>query len=154
MNEEIKDKKLKSQIENGAYYIVKEGINYTKNKKRYKREDTLKLLMELYNEDFSVLSNDCGYREDIKMMASYFKENYHHNIITLEIIKQITKVNEERKIKIINDIKDVESILNEKKTTDIKRLLENEKYEELMTKIEETPSLKYAGIIVYNSINF
>lgn len=156
MEDNMNDIYLEAELNSEIYDNISEAIKYTILKQHYHKYDLVKLIMQLYQNDYSFISSDKNYRDEYKLLASYFEKKYHHNIVTLEMIKTILK--SENQEEIINEINNIEKMLrtqNMDNTTDpsiFTNPFKEKRYDELMTKIEINPSLKYAVAIVYDKL--
>ena len=158
-NEQIKDKQIEVEFNNDAYSIINEAITYTMKKYKYKEYDIVKLVMILYNENYSYISSDNGYRENFLLLAHYFKKKYGHNIITFEMIKKIIQITDEKKYnKIVTEIALIENAFRtdgKGKPNDLSIFsypIENKKYDDLMHYIEKNISMKFAIAIMYDEL--
>ena len=160
MNEEqIKDMRLQMELSNPAYDIVDKAITHTMKKHNYKEYDLVKLVIMMYKDDYAFISNDNGYREELMLLADYFKKEYNHNLITFEMIKTIINVKKDEYNFLAAEIAQIENILrtndNNKKAKDLSIFsypIENKKYDDLMYFIEKNISMKYATAIIYDKV--
>ena len=112
MNEEqIKDMRLQMELSNPAYDIVDKAITHTMKKHNYKEYDLVKLVIMMYKDDYAFISNDNGYREELMLLADYFKKEYNHNLITFEMIKTIINVKKDEYNFLAAEIAQIENIL-------------------------------------------
>ncbi|MBR2588322.1 MAG: hypothetical protein IKD77_03840 [Bacilli bacterium] len=159
-NEQIKDLKLERELSNPVYDIVNEGITYTMKKYLYEEYDLVKLVIMIYEKDYSYISNDNDYREQIKLMDEYFIKEYNHSIITLEMIKYLTSVEEEKFNDLSQKIAYAENLFrtNDKKMPKdlsiFSKPIKTKKYDDLMYFIEKNVTMKYAVAFVYNHIKY
>lgn len=158
-NEDTLNLRLKLEFENPVYDILDEAITYTMKKHHYKKYDLVKLVMMIYNKDYSFISNTNDYRDQFKILDEYFKKEYDHSVITFLMIKAILFYKGTEKYdEITADIANMETILRTKKNTKAEDLcifsypIENEKYNDLMMNIEANQDFKYALAIVYDKI--
>jgi len=161
MPEELlyKNMHLKQELSNNAYDVVSQALEYTKNKLNYKKYDTVKLLIALYEKDYSYVSSKNDYRDQLKILDEYFYNQYGHSVITLEILKTIlTYKGSEYYDSLVHDIVKIEALLrtntkNSKINEEIFLTpLKEENYDKLMNLIENSLSMKYAVAIIYDKI--
>lgn len=160
-NEQMRDARLELEFVNPVYDIIDEAITYTMNKYMYKEYDLVKLVMMIYKKDYSFITNDNDYREQVKLLDEYFMKEYGHSIITFEMIKYITSIKSEEKYgSVTAEISYIEKLLrtNEKnKPNDLTIFsgpIKNKKYDDLMNYIEKNISMKYAVAFIYDKIKF
>ena len=158
-NEDILNQRLKLEFQNPVYDILDEAIKYTINKHNYKKYDLVKLVMMIYDKDYSFISNYNDYRDQFKLLDEYFEKEFNHSIITFLMIKEILKYKNTEKYDVITaDIANLETIVRTKKNVKAKDLciisypIENEKYNDLMMNIEANENFKYALAIVYDKL--
>lgn len=158
-NEDILNQRIKLEFQNPVYDILEEAIKYTIDKHNYKKYDLVKLVMMIYDKDYSFISNYNDYRDQFKMLDEYFEKEFNHNIITFLMIKEILKYKETEKYDIITaDIANLETIIRTKKNIKAEDLcifsypIENQKYNDLMMNIEANENFKYAIAIVYDKL--
>lgn len=157
MNE--KNALLKREFTNAVYDAIGEGILKTAEKYNYKKYDIAKLVMALYDKDFSYLTSSDDYREQIKLLDEYFTKTYDHRLITFEMIKAIKALQGTEEYKTLtSDVASIESIVRHNKNVPAEDLeifsgpLDEENYDELMTKIETEKSLCYSVAVIYDQI--
>ena len=157
----MRDARLELEFVNPVYDIIDEAITYTMNKYMYKEYDLVKLVMMIYKKDYSFITNDNDYREQVKLLDEYFMKEYGHSIITFEMIKYITSIKSEEKYgSVTAEISYIEKLLrtNEKnKPNDLTIFsgpIKNKKYDDLMNYIEKNISMKYAVAFIYDKIKF
>ncbi len=157
--EEKRDLRLEMEFSNPVYDVIKEAIDYTIKKYNYKEYDVVKLVIMLYNENYSYLSNDNDYREEFKLLDEYFKKEYNHSIITFEMLKTLSSLKETKEYEnLMNEIAEIEKILRTNDGESAENLcllshpIENKKYDDIMHLIEKNISVKYAVAIVYDKI--
>lgn len=160
-NEQLKDLKLELELTNPVYSIIDEGITYTMRKYLYEEHDLIKLVMMIYEKDYSYISNDNDYREQIKLLDGYFRKEYGHSIITYEMIRYITSIKDKEKYNnLTRQIAYTENLFrtnNKKGPKDLTIFsfpIENKKYDDLMYFIEQNTTMKYAVAFVYNIIKY
>ncbi len=158
-NEDILNQRLKLEFQNPVYDILDEAIKYTINKHNYKKYDLVKLVMMIYDKDYSFISNYNDYRNQFKLLDEYFEKEFNHSIITFLMIKEILKYKDTEKYDVITaDIANLETIVRTKKNVKAEDLcifsypIENEKYNDLMMNIEANENFKYALAIVYDKL--
>lgn len=158
-NEDILNQRLKLEFQNPVYDILDEAIKYTINKHNYKKYDLVKLVMMIYDKDYSFISNYNDYRDQFKLLDEYFEKEFNHSIITFLMIKEILKYKDTEKYDVITaDIANLETIVRTKKNVKAEDLcifsypIENEKYNDLMMNIEANENFKYALAIVYDKL--
>ena len=158
-NEDILNQRLKLEFQNPVYDILDEAIKYTINKHNYKKYDLVKLVMMIYDKDYSFISNYNDYRYQFKLLDEYFEKEFNHSIITFLMIKEILKYKDTEKYDVITaDIANLETIVRTKKNVKAEDLcifsypIENEKYNDLMMNIEANENFKYALAIVYDKL--
>lgn len=160
-NEQMKDARLELEFVNPVYDIIDEAITYTMKKYLYKEYDLVKLVTMIYKKDYSFISNDHDYREQIKLLDEYFLKEFGHSIITFEMIKYISSIkNEDEYNSVTTEISYIEKLL---RTNDRKRPndltifsgpIKNRKYDDLMNYIEKNISMKYAVAFIYDKVKF
>ena len=158
-NEDILNQRLKLEFQNPVYDILDEALKYTINKHNYKKYDLVKLVMMIYDKDYSFISNYNDYRDQFKLLDEYFEKEFNHSIITFLMIKEILKYKDTEKYDVITaDIANLETIVRTKKNVKAEDLcifsypIENEKYNDLMMNIEANQNFKYALAIVYDKL--
>lgn len=158
-NEDILNQRLKLEFQNPVYDILDEALKYTINKHNYKKYDLVKLVMMIYDKDYSFISNYNDYRDQFKLLDEYFEKEFNHSIITFLMIKEILKYKDTEKYDVITaDIANLETIVRTKKNVKAEDLcifsypIENEKYNDLMMNIEANENFKYALAIVYDKL--
>ena len=80
-NEDILNQRLKLEFQNPVYDILDEALKYTINKHNYKKYDLVKLVMMIYDKDYSFISNYNDYRDQFKLLDEYFEKEFNHSII-------------------------------------------------------------------------
>lgn len=158
-SEDVLNQRLKLEFLNPVYDILDDAIKYTKDKYNYQKYDLVKLIMMIYNKDYSFISNYNDYRTQFKLLDEYFRKEFNHSVITFLMIKTVLKYKGADKYDIItSDIAQIETILRTKKKSKPKDLcifsypIENEKYNDLMMDIEANDNFKYALAITYDKI--
>ena len=158
-NEDILNQRLKLEFQNPVYDILDEAIKYTINKHNYKKYDLVKLVIMIYDKDYSFISNYNDYRDQFKLLDEYFEKEFNHSIITFLMIKEILKYKDTEKYDVITaDIANLETIVRTKKNVKAEDLcifsypIENEKYNDLMMNIEANDNFKYAMAIIYDKL--
>ncbi len=128
-------------------------------KHQYKRYDLVKLVMMIYDGDYSYISHDNDFRDQFKLLAEYFKKEFGHNLITFLMIKAVLKFKGTDKYEEMTaEVANLETVLRTKKNVKAEDLcifsypIENEKYNDLMMNIEANPNFSYALAIVYEKI--
>lgn len=157
MNE--KNRLLKQEFNNAVYDAIGEGILKTAERHSYKKYDIAKLVMAIYDRDFSYLTSSDDYREQIKLLDEYFTKTYDHRLITFEMIKAIKALKGTEEYKdLTDDVANIEAIVRNNKNVKAEDLdifrepLDLENYDELMTKIENEKSLCYGVAVIYDKI--
>lgn len=160
-NEQMRDARLELEFVNPVYDIIDEAITYTMKKYLYKEYDLVKLVMMIYKKDYSFISNDNDYREQVKLLDEYFIKEYSHSIITFEMVKFITSIkSEEEYNNVTAEISYIEKLLrtNDKKRpndlTIFSGPIKNKKYDDLMNYIEKNISMKYAVAFIYDKVKY
>lgn len=160
-NEQIKDSRIEMELTNPVYNIINEAITYTMKKYLYEEYDLVKLVMMIYQKDYSFISNDNDYREQVKLLDMYFNNEFDHSIITFEMIRYILSIKEEEKYNdAVTEIAYIEKVLrtnDNNKPEDLTIFsypVKNKKYDDLMYFIEKNISMKYATAFVYDKIKF
>lgn len=158
-NEEMLNLRLKLEFQNPVYDILDEAITYTMHKHNYKKYDLVKLVMMIYNKDYSFISSANDYRDQFKLLDDYFHKEFDHSVMTFLMIKAVLNYKGTDKYdEITADIANMETVLRTKKNTKAEDLcifsypIENEKYNDLMMNIEANEDFKYALAIVYDKI--
>lgn len=162
MNEKIltdKNIQLKQEFTNAVYDAIGEGIEKTAEKHSYGKYDIAKLVMAIYDKDFSYVTAADDYREQIKLLDEYFTKTYDHRLITFEMIKAIKALQGTEEYRnLTKEVANIESIVRNSKKIPAEDLeifsrpLEEENYDELMTKIENEKSLRYSVAVIYDRI--
>ena len=160
-NEQMRDARLELEFVNPVYDIIDEAITYTMKKYLYKEYDLVKLVMMIYKKDYSFISNDNDYREQVKLLDEYFIKEYNHSIITFEMVKFITSIKSEDEYNNVTaEISYIEKLLrtNDKKRpndlTIFSGPIKNKKYDDLMNYIEKNISMKYAVAFIYDKVKY
>lgn len=158
-NEKMIDSRLDIEISNPVYDIVDEAITYTMRKYHYNAYDVVKLVMILYDKDYSFITNDNDYRNQIKLLDEYFNKAYNHSIITFEMVRKLVSLKDTFIYeKLMSEIAYIENTLrttSKDKPEDLSIFsypVENKKYSDLLDKIEKNISMKYATAIVYDKV--
>lgn len=158
-DENILNLRIKLELENPVYDTVDEAIKHAIKKQHFKEYDLVKLVMMIYNKDYSCISNTNGYRDQIKLLDEYFEKEYDHSIITFMMIKAVLDYKgTDTYDTITSDIAILETALRKKKNIKPNDLcifsypIENEKYNDLMMNIEANSNFKYAMAITYDKI--
>lgn len=158
-DENILNLRIKLELENPVYDTVDEAIKHAIKKQHFKEYDLVKLVMMIYNKDYSCISNTNGYRDQIKLLDEYFEKEYDHSIITFMMIKAVLDYKgTDTYDTITSDIAILETALRKKKNIKPDDLcifsypIENEKYNDLMMNIEANSNFKYAMAITYDKI--
>jgi len=154
-----KNELLKREFNNTVYDAVGEGILKTAQKYGYKKYDIVKLIMAIYDKDFSYLTSSEDYREQIKLLDEYFTNTYNHRLITFEMIKAIKALEgTDEYYELTSDVASIEALVRNNKNVPAEDLeifskpLNEENYDELMTKIENEKSLRYGVAVIYDKI--
>lgn len=157
--EQMIDSRLDIEISNPVYDVIDEAITYTMKKYHYSAYDVVKLVMIIYDQDFSFITNDNDYRSQVKLLDEYFRKEYGHSIITFEMIRKFVKLKSlERYERLMTEIAYIEKslrITNDDKPEDLSIFsypIENKKYSDLLNKIEKNISMRYATAIVYDKV--
>ena len=160
-NEQMRDARLELEFVNPVYDIIDEAITYTMKKYLYKEYDLVKLVMMIYKKDYSFISNDNDYREQVKLLDEYFIKEYNHSIITFEMVKFITSIKSEDEYNNVTaEISYIEKLLrtnDKKKPNDLTIFsgpIKNKKYDDLMNYIEKNISMKYAVAFIYDKVKY
>lgn len=155
MELDYKNMRLKQELVNNVYDVISSAVTITAKKHRYKKYDVFKLVSAIYSGQYGYITNKCDYRAQVKLLDEYFRDKYGHSVIVFEMIKQIKAFpnNED----LILDVESMETIIrtgrkNNKKSKKFSTYLKEEKYEELMKKIDKENSLRYAVMIMYDKI--
>ena len=150
---------LKQEFTNSVYDALGEAISKTAEKHGYQKYDIAKLVMAIYDKDFDYLTESDDYREQIKLLDEYFTNTYDHRLITFEMIKAIKEYQgTELYKKLTEEVAEVESMVRHSKNIPAEDIdifsgpLDDEKYDELMTKIENERSLRYGVAVIYDKI--
>ncbi|MBR2833356.1 MAG: hypothetical protein IKE75_02875 [Bacilli bacterium] len=150
---------LKQEFNNAVYDAIGEGILKTAKNHSYKKYDIAKLIMALYDKDFSYITSSDDYREQIKLLDEYFTKTYDHRLITFEMVKALKALQgTEEYVNLTEDVANIESIIRHNKnvpaenTEIFKGPLDDEEYDELMTKIENEESLRYGVAVIYDKL--
>ncbi len=150
---------LRGELNNDVYDTIGEGIIRTARCHSYKKYDVAKLIMALYDSDFSYITSTDDYRDQIKLLDEYFTKTYDHRLITFEMIKVIKALQGTKEyVDLTEDVANIESIVRHNKNVPaenieiFKRPLDEEEYDELMTKIETEKSLRYGVAVIYDKI--
>ena len=113
----------------------------------------------MYDMDFDYVTSDDDYREQIKLLDEYFVKTYDHRLITFEMIKAIKAFQGTDEYKTLtDDVAFIESIVRHSENVPAEdaeifsRPLDDEDYDELMTKIENEKSLCYGVAVIYDKI--
>lgn len=159
MNEETINRHLDYEFENQIYDVIDDAIECTRKKHHYKKQDLVKLVMMIYEKDYSFISNENGYRDQVKLLDDYFYKQYGFSVVTFEMLKYILKYkNNEKYDEIMNQLAKIETVLRKRKNTEAEDLsifsfpLLKKQYNNLMMKIETNISYKYALSIVYDML--
>lgn len=156
MIEESINLKIKQELDNPIYDTLDEVIEYTIKKHNYKSYDLVKLIIMIYQKNYSFLSNDNGYREQFKLLDEYFNNQYGHSVMTFLMIKEI--IRNDKYESLCSDIALLETLLRTKKKEAPSDLcifsypISNDAYNDLMFNIEANDSFKYALAITYDKL--
>ncbi len=157
-NSEFLDNELTYEFENAVYDILDEAIDYTRIKHNYKKHDLVKLIMMLYENDYSFLSNYNGYREQFKLLNDYFFNKYGFNVITFVMLRYVISFKGDKFDDIMQRLAEIETILRNSRKAPVDNLsifsspIKKGKYGYLMMMIESESSFKYALAIVYDML--
>ncbi len=158
-SEQVKDKRIEMELSNPAYDIIGEAIMYTKKKYHYREYDLVKLVMIIYESDYSFISKDNDYRDQVKLLDDYFRKQYGHSIITFEMIRTIIGKKKSAEYRdITREIAMIEKVLRTNDNFPPEDLCifsspaANKKYDDLMHLIEKNISMKYAVALEYDKI--
>lgn len=158
-SEQVKDMRIEMELSNPLYDIIGEAIMYTKKKYHYREYDLVKLIMIIYENDYSFISKDNDYREQVKLLDDYFRRQYGHSIITFEMIRTIISMKKSSEYRdITREIAMIEKVLRTNDNFPPEDLCifsspaENKKYDDLMYLIEKNISMKYAVALEYDKI--
>ena len=150
---------LKNEFNNAVYDAIGDGILKTAKNHSYKKYDIAKLIMALYDKDFSYITSSDDYREQIKLLDEYFTKTYDHRLITFEMVKAIKSFQgTEEYASLTRDVANIESIVRHSENVPaeddllFKTPLDDEEYDELMTRIENEKSLRYGVAVIYDKI--
>lgn len=159
MNQErMLDKRLEIEINNSVYDIIDEAITYTMKKYHYRAYDVVKLVMIIYDGDYSFITNDNDYRMQVKLLDEYFRKEYGHSIIIFEMIRKFFSLKDDEKYsKYTSEIAYIENTLRGGKGKPDNLCvfsfpLENKKYSDLLYTIEKNISMRYAVAIIYDKV--
>lgn len=158
-DESRKNLRLEHEFSNPVYDVVGKAISATAKKHDYKKYDVTKLVMAIYDKDYGFITSEEDYRDQVKLLDEYFEKAYSHRLITFEMIKTI-KIFQGTDIydALTADIASIEALIRTQKQQPAEDLclfsqpLDDNHYDELMTKIENESSLKYAVAIIYDKI--
>ena len=110
--------RIKMELQNPIYDTVDEALEYTIHKQNFQKYDLVKLVMMLYRQDYSCISNTNGYRDQVKILDEYFHHEYNHSLITFMMIKAVLDFKGTDKYDTItSDIAILETALRTKKNT-------------------------------------
>ena len=150
---------LRKEFNNAVYDTIGDGILMTARNYSYKKYDIAKLIMALYDKDFSYITSSGDYREQIKLLDEYFTKTYDHRLITFEMVKAIKAFQgTEEYVDLTKDVASIESIVRHNKNVPAENIelfkapLDDEEYDELMTRIENEKSLCYGVAVIYDKI--
>ncbi len=155
MELDYKNTRLKEELVNNVYDVISSAVTITAKKHRYKKYDIFKLVSAIYSGEYGYITNKCDYRAQVKLLDEYFRNKYKHSVIVFEMIKQIKAFPKHEDL--ILDIENMETIIRtgKKDAKNLKKFsgyLKEEKYEELMTAIDNESSLRYAVMIMYDKV--
>lgn len=158
-DEQVKDARLEMELSNPAYDLIDDAICYTMRKYHYGEYDLVKLVMIIYEDDYSFISNDNDYRDQFKLLDDYFRKGYGHNVITFVMMREIIKLKgTEIYENVTSEIAMLEKVLRTNDNMPAEDLcifsnpIENKKYDDLLYLIEKNISMKYALAIVYDKL--
>ena len=158
-NEQVKDRRIEMELASPVYDIIGEAIMYTKKKYHYREYDLVKLAMIIYEGDYSFISKDNDYRDQLKLLDDYFRRQYGHSVITFEMIRYIISKKKLLEYKdITSEIAMIEKVLRSNDNYPPEDLcifstpVENKKYDDLMNLIEKNISMKYAVALEYDKL--
>lgn len=158
-SEQLKDMRIEMELSNPLYDTIGDAIMYTKKKYHYREYDLVKLIMIIYEGDYSFISKDNDYRDQVKLLDDYFKKQYGHSIVTFEMIRTIIGMKKSPEYRdITREIAMVEKVLRSNDNFPPEDLcifsspVENKKYDDLMYLIEKNISMKYAVALEYDKI--
>ncbi|MBR3363105.1 MAG: hypothetical protein IKG40_04180 [Bacilli bacterium] len=150
---------LRGEFNNAVYDTIGDGILKTAKNHQYQKYDIAKLIMALYDKDFSYITSSDDYREQIKLLDEYFTNTYNHRLITFEMVKAIKALQgTEEYVDLTKDVANIESIVRHSKNIPAENVeifkgpLDEEEYDELMNKIENEKSLCYGVAVIYDKI--
>ena len=150
---------LRGEFNNAVYDTIGEGILKTAQNHSYKKYDIARLVMALYDSDFSYLTSCDDYREQIKLLDEYFMKTYDHRLITFEMVKAIKEFQGTKEyVDLTKDVANIESIVRHSRNIPAENIeifkgpLDDEEYDELMTRIENEKSLRYGVAVIYDKI--
>lgn len=151
--------KLKTEFCNDVYDVVGEAIDQTVKKHKYKKYDVFKLVAAIYSGKYGYITAKNDYRKQVELLDLYFRKKYNCSIIIFEMIKTLKALQDtENYSSLVLDIANIETIIRTGKKEKPKNpmifsnYIQNEQYEELIKKIENENSLRYAIMIVYDKI--
>ena len=154
-----KNELLKQEFNNDVYNALGEAILETAQNHNYKKYDVAKLIMAIYDKKFDYITSTNDYRQQVILLDDYFTKTYDHRLITFEMLKTINSFKGTDKYKeITKDIANIESIIRNNKKVPAEDLnlistpLDEENYDELMTKIENEKSFRYSLAVIYDII--
>ena len=116
LDENTLNMRLKIEFKNPIYDILDEAIKYTMQKHHYKKYDLVKLVMMIYNKDYSFISSANDYRDQFKLLDDYFEKEFGHSIMTFIMIKAVLNFKGTEKYDDLTaEIANMETILRMKK---------------------------------------
>ena len=158
-DEQVKDARLEMELSNPAYDLIDEAICYTMKKYHYGQYDLVKLVMIIYEDDYSFISNDNDYREQFKLLDDYFRKSFGHNVISFVMMREIIRLkNTNIYDDVTSEIAMIEKVLRTNDNAPAEDLcifsypIKSKKYDDLLYLIEKNISMKYALAIVYDKL--
>lgn len=157
--EEVKNYRLKREFLNSVYDTVGSAISVTAIKHHYKKYDIFKLTAAIYAGEYGYITGKNDFRMQVKLLDEYFRKEYGHSIMLFEMIKAITYLKPSKVYEaLVLDIAAIETIIRTGKENVPENpgifsdYIENEQYEELMKRLEQENSFRYAVMIVYDRL--
>lgn len=156
---QVRNIRLKGELLNSIYDTVGQAISTTAKKHHYKKYDIFKLAATIYAGEYGYITGQNDFRMQVKLLDEYFRKEYGHSIMLFEMIKAITHFKPSKVYEaLVLDVAAIETIIRTGKENIpdnpgiFSDYIENDEYEELMKKMEEENSLRYAVMIVYDRL--
>ncbi len=157
--EEVRNLRLKREFLNNIYDTVGSAITATALKHNYKKYDIFKLTSAIYTGEYGYITGQNDFRMQVKLLDEYFRKEYGHSVILFEMIKAIIHFKPSKVYDaLVLDIAAIETIIRTGRENIPENLgifsdyIENNQYEELMKKMEDENSLRYAVMIIYDRL--